>query len=101
MPNTEERLIMLQGLLDGYIKAFDSHITEFKNHELEERDRWAKLLAITETNAKSVCDLTEATRGVVEAWQTSANVGRFVKWLSGFAVLGAAYTWWIKNFPFD
>ena len=91
MSDTEERLILLQERLEG-------HITEFKDHELEERNRWDQLIDITEANAKAVGDLTEATKGVVEVWQTSTNLGRFVKWLSGFAVVVTIATWWVKTF---
>ena len=87
--STEDRIIALQ-------KRLDHHSDEFDRHVKDEEIRWNKLLSVTESNATAIEDLAASTKGVVDAWQTSTNVGRFVKWLSGFAVIGAAYTWWTK-----
>lgn len=92
MPSTEEKVLMLQ-------QRFDNHLIEVDARKKEERERWDRLIKINEANANSINDLTHATKGVVDAWQTSTNLGRFMKWLSGFAVIGAAYAWWLKTFP--
>ena len=104
MPENAD-LIILQ-------RKLDTHIEEFVRHCEEEERRWEHLLQITESNAQAnketaeaVRNLTEATRGLLDAWQAlggavrvGAAVGNFLKWLSGFAVLGAIIAWFVTTF---
>lgn len=48
---------------------------------------------------KEIAALRQATADVVNAWKVANGFQKFVKWLSGFAVLGAAITWASKHFP--
>ena len=89
--DVEKKLILLQDKMD-------THIEEHRRCAVNERRRWDRLIVITEANAKCIHDLTEATEGVIDAWRTGTNLGKFVKWLSGFAIIGGAITWLIKHF---
>lgn len=104
MPENAE-LIMLQ-------RKIDTHIAEFERQREADEKRWQHLLSITESNAKANADtaeavrnLTEATRGLLEAWEAvggavkvGSALGSFIKWLSGFAVIGGAVAWVVSMF---
>lgn len=98
MDNTEKDLLLLQAKLD-------THIEEFNKHREEEELRWDHLITITEQNTICVRELTESTRGVVEAWQaadgtvkTFSAFGRFMRWLSSLGILGAGILWLWNHF---
>lgn len=98
MSNYDEKIVVLQSRLDD-------HILEFRRHSEEEAERWNKLIEITQENSKNTAMLIESTHDMVEAWNTASSVvkagtvlGKFIKWLSGFAVVGAAAVWVIEHF---
>ena len=89
---------------EAYIKVVErrlnSHITEFERHIAEEEKRWENLIASQEENTASIKELIActhelhaSTKGVVDAWNTGVNAGKFVRWLSGFAVLAGLGAW--------
>ncbi len=105
MPPDAEKLLLLE-------KKLDDHMQEFDRHREEEDARWEHLLELTEkntqistANAKSIENLASSTHDMVEAWNNTngalkvgAAVGNFLKWLSGFAVIGWMFTWALEHF---
>ena len=103
--STDAQVLLLQQKLDG-------HIEEFHEHCESEEKRWEHLIVAQERNTKSIEDLTrstqeltESTRDIVLAWnaangtvKTMAVLGKFVKWLSGFAVVGVIASYISKLF---
>lgn len=83
MPECEE-LIKLQRRLEVHIKTCTEDRTV-------NADRHKKSMEAIEA-------LTATTQGVVEAWVVINGFHRFVKWLSGFAVLGGAIVWIQQTF---
>lgn len=93
-------------------QKLDNHIEEYKEHCKAEEERWDHLIFSQERNTQSIRELTESTKAltdstkdIVSAWQaangtvkTMSIVGQFVKWLSGFAVVGVAVTWVFDHF---
>jgi len=83
----------------------DEHIEEFNLHTLEEEKRWEQLISVQEANNRAISDLAESTRGLVEVWEAASGaikvgnaIGRFAKWLTTIAVIGAAFTWVMEKF---
>ena len=95
---SDTQLVLLQ-------QKLDNHIDDYKKHCDDENERWDHLIVAQERNTQSIKELTEATRDIVTIWQaadgtmkTMSAVGKFVKWLSGFAVLGVVANWVIEHF---
>ncbi|MBL4754780.1 MAG: hypothetical protein JKY52_14445 [Flavobacteriales bacterium] len=45
---------------------------------------WRKEMLISqELNTKAITDLTESVAGIVTLYETTNNVGKFIKWLAG------------------
>lgn len=73
----------------------------FDSHTEDEHDLIERIIKVQENNAKAITLMQEsvdaqiaATKGLVEVYTTTINVGRFVKWLSGFIAAGVAvYTY--------
>ena len=96
----DEELHLLQRRLEHHIGRFDEHVAQ-------QDKRWDQLIQSQEDTNKSIKELvictTElhtSTKDVVEAWNAAegavkvgAVVGRFVKWVAGFAVLASALSW--------
>ena len=86
-------------------QKLENHIDDYKKHCEDEEKRWDHLIVAQERNTQSIKELTEATRDIVNIWQaadgtmkTMSAVGNFVKWLSGFAVVGVAIKWVFEHF---
>jgi transketolase len=104
--STDAQVLLLQ-------QKLDDHIEEFQTHCEDEEKRWSHLIEAQERNTKCIEDLTtstreltESTRDIVSAWnaangtvKTMSALGKFIKWLSGFAFLGGFLTWLFKQFP--
>ncbi len=104
--HSDAQVLLLQQKLDDHIGVFTQRCEE------EER-RWDHLMQSQERNAKCIEDLTsstkgltEATRDIISAWnaangtvKTLSALGRFVKWVSGFAFVGAFIVWAAKHLP--
>jgi hypothetical protein len=95
----DEREILIQ-------RRLDNHIEEFRSHAEAEQERWDKLLSAQEKNNEAIREIAESTRDIVDAWQAtsgaikvSKNIGRFIKWLAGFAVVGAIAQWFAQIYP--
>jgi len=88
-------------------RKLDEHICELKMYQETNQAMFRKLLesikantASNQVNNESITQLTMATKGVVEVYTASQGaikvggaVGRFVKWVSGFACVGVGITW--------
>lgn len=103
--NDGDRLMLLEQKVDGLVGEFD-------RHRDEENSRWEHLILVTEQNAKiskanneSITELATSTHDMVEAWNNTngaikvgAAVGKFLKWMSGFAVVGYLLQWSVEHF---
>ena len=103
--SSDRQMVLLQ-------QKLVNHIEEYKARCDADEKRWDHLIVAQEKNTEmikeltnSTRDLTESTRDIVNAWQaangtvkTMSMVGQFVKWLSGFAVIGVAVTWVFDHF---
>jgi len=101
----DKQIVLLQ-------QKLDNHIDEYKQHCEAEDKRWDHLISAQELNTESIKnltnstkELTESTRDIVLAWQaangtvkTMSMLGQFVKWLSGFAVIGVFLKWVIEHY---
>jgi len=92
-PECEEREILIQ-------RRLDSHIEEFRSHAEEEQVRWDRLLDAQEKNNEAITIIAESTKDIVDAWQATSgaikvgkNLGRFIKWASGFALVAVCLQW--------
>ena len=104
--STDAQVLLLQ-------QKLDDHIEDYKKHCEDEEKRWDHLIVAQERNTQcikeltqSTKELTDSTRDIVSAWnaangtvKTMSALGRFIKWLSGFAFIGAFLTWLFKQFP--
>lgn len=95
--DTNSRLVLLQ-------EKLDNHIEVYEEHRREEQTRWSNLIESQALNTKSIQDLTDSTRDLVTVWQAAdgtmkaaSAVGKFIKWLSGFAAVGMMINWIIDN----
>ena len=96
--SSDTQMLLLQ-------QKLDNHIDEYKKHCEDEEKRWDHLIVAQERNTQSIQELTVATRDIVTVWQaadgtmkTMSALGSFVKWLSGFAVVGVAIKWVFEHF---
>jgi len=101
-----DKLVLLQQNLQIHEAKLDAHIEKFNEHLQGDDDRWHKILKVTEENSRNVQALVESTRGAIEAWQAAsgaikvgAAIGRFIKWASGFAIIGAIINYFIDKHP--
>ena len=81
-------------------KQLDDHIFESQMYREQNQDMFRQLLDSTKANTDSIGQLTAATAGLVEVYAAGQGVikagsalGRFVKWLSGIAVVGVGFKW--------
>jgi len=91
-------------------QKLDDHISEYKKHCEDETERWGVFISMQETNTESIKELvlsnrelSESTRDIVAVWKaadgtvkTMSALGRFMKWLSGFAIIGVLIKWIIN-----
>lgn len=72
---------------------------KFYEQQIEQRIRNKDYDRKHEETMVAIANLTCATRDVVDAWKVANGLQRFVKWLSGFAVIGAMLTYFATQFP--
>ena len=82
----DEEIIKLQ-------RRVDKHIIEFERHKLGDDQRFLKYSKAHEENMEAIAALTESTQGVVDAWAVAASFQKFIKWLSGFTIVGIVVAW--------
>ena len=95
-------------------QRLDNHIDEFHKYCESEDERWDRFISTQESNTASIKELvtsnkelSDSTRDIVSVWQaadgtikTASTIGKFVKWLSGFTVLGVAIKWIVDHVKF-
>lgn len=79
-------------------RKVDNHILEYKKHTIDYEARYLKQDEQYEKNMDAIAALTASTQGVVDAWKTAGALQRFLKWLSGFAVVGIVIAWFSEHF---
>lgn len=81
-------------------RKLDEHIFESQMYREQNQEMFVKLLESTKANTDSIGQLTAATAGIVEVYTASQGaikvgtaLGRFVKWLTGLAIVGVGFKW--------
>lgn len=104
--STDAQVLLLQ-------QKLDDHIEDYNKHCEDEEKRWDHLIVAQERNTQcikeltqSTKELTDSTRDIVSAWnaangtvKTMSALGKFIKWLSGLAVVGVAINWVLEHLP--
>jgi hypothetical protein len=104
--STDAQVLLLQ-------QKLDDHIEDYKKHCEDEERKWDHLIAAQEHNTQcikeltqSTKELTDSTRDIVSAWnaangtvKTMSALGKFIKWLSGLAMVGVAINWVLEHLP--
>ena len=85
MTSPQEQIDQISSALTTHIENYDELKVEFIRKEVS-------MLAAQEKNTENIRDLTIATKGLVDAWTAANAFHKLLKWLSSFAVLGAAIT---------
>lgn len=106
MPEQEtDDLTRLERIVTAHIEDYENHVkeyslalTEMKERHKRQDDLHEKALNLMTENSKQIKELTEATRGIVDAWGTVHNIQRFLKWFTPFTlVLGALLAWAVSS----
>ena len=99
----EKEFHELRQQLNAHMDDFNTFKAQQEMRNKHEDERWEALLKVTERNTQSIESIANSTHEVVEAYTVTTNtvkglgvVGQFVKWLAGFAVVGAAINWIIN-----
>lgn len=72
-------------------KKLNDHIIEYEKRQLEQDLAYKR-------NMEAIAELTKATTDIVDAWKLANGFQKFIKWLSGFVILGTAMAWLTKHF---
>ena len=82
-----------------------NQILKFEKHIDKEDERWDRVISAQQANTEAIGKLTESTAGLVNTWTAAQGVikvgntmGKFAKWLTSIAVLGAAFAWLLDKF---
>lgn len=99
------QLVLLQQQVKNHIQEFHEHRKEYQAYREEESERWDHLLKSQEANAIAINRLAESSSDLLSAWEAATGtvkvlsaIGKFIKWLSGFAIIGGAITWIVQHF---
>jgi hypothetical protein len=95
----EVEILVLKRKVNDHIDDYREFVRSTVGKDIEQDRRLLASDVRHEQNLEAIEKLTAATAGIVEAWSTAAGVRRFVKWLSGFAILGVVLSWLIDKFP--
>lgn len=95
---SDAQVLLLQEKLDNHIKDYHEHLDEH-------RKQWDTLLTTQRQNTEDISSLTDSTKDLVNVWHAAdgtmkslSALGGFMKWLSGFAILGVIISWVSKMF---
>ncbi len=88
--NNQEDIDMLTEKLDEHISVCAKYMLDQQEINKRQDEAYAQ-------NMEAIATLTKATQGVVDAWATANNFQKFIKWLSGFAIIGALIAWFVKE----
>ncbi|QGT52249.1 TMhelix containing protein [Vibrio phage MZH0603] len=96
--SSDPQLLLLQ-------EKLDNHIKEYHEHREEQRKQWDNLIATQHKNTEAITHLTDSTKDLVNVWRAAEGtmtslsaLGRFMKWLSGFAIIGVIASYVSKMF---
>lgn len=96
--NIDEVVVMLQ-------KQLENHIIECDKSRVEDRLMMKELLTGQAANTVALTKLTEQTKVMISVWQAGEGVvtvatlfGKFIKYLSGIAIVGVGMSWLIEKF---
>jgi hypothetical protein len=95
MPPPDNLETELQKLGD----RMDTHLEQYRVDCKDFTERQIKIQLAHEQNMEAIKALTEATSAVVNAWTVAAGLQKFIKWISSFAVVGAAIMWILSKLP--
>ena len=76
---------------------FEALMTDYNAKCADYQRREVALMSAQEANTKNIAELTEATKGLVDAWNAANTLQRMVRWVAGFAG-GAAILAWVFEF---
>jgi len=82
---------------DELATRLEEHLVQYRLHREEYLDRQAHQDEAYEKNLEAIAALTKATQGLVDSWVVVLSVQKFIKWLSGFAVIGGFITYLIAK----
>ena len=90
----------MKNSIDRLTQKLEIHESRFDKHEKDEVYRHQIYIKSQQESIDAVRELSEKTHDMVEAWEAAegvvkagATLGKFVKWLSGFAMLGGILHW--------
>lgn len=91
-------IVMLQVKLDNHIK-------EYQRHREEQLKQWKTIIHSQEENTRAISSLNESTKDLINVWRAAEGtmsslsaIGRFMKWLSGFAIISVIIGYFTKLF---
>ena len=82
----------IETTLDALDSKLDLHIDQFEDYKELERKNWNYLMESQQANTDAIAQLTTATAGLVETWQTAHSIQRFIKWASAFMIFSGIST---------
>jgi hypothetical protein len=77
----------------------DTHLEQYRADCKDFTERQIKIQLAHEQNMEAIKALTIATSNVVNAWTVASGLQKFIKWISSFAVVGAAIMWVVTKLP--
>jgi len=88
----KDELAELRRIVEDHITSDDKRYKHYDDvHEKNTTDISNLITALA--------TLTRATQGLVDGWIAARAIQRFIKWLSGFAFLGAISAWAAGKLP--
>lgn len=77
-------------------RRFEDHLEDYRVHTNDEIERKVRDDERYTQTMHSIDCLAKSTKDVVDAWTFANTVQKFVKWLSGFAILGGIIAYFSK-----
>ena len=81
-------------------RQLQQHIDDCEVRHGQHDERLSQLLTSQEKTNDCIRDLSDSTKGLVDAWQTANGMGRFIKWVSSLGIAGAGLLWLVEHFQF-
>lgn len=80
-------------------KKLTTHIKEHSDHVREQYEINVRQDAAFLKNMEAIAALTKSTQVLVDACVAVSSFRKFLKWLSGFAIVGGVIAWLSENLP--
>ena len=90
----EEEIIRLRTRLDSHIDDYRAHILEDERRYIQDLKKQEVMSNNIERLIESQKLQAESMKWFIEAGNAATFLQRTLKWLSGFAVIGAAIVWY-------